>query len=63
MRSGGDDGPCPGVERAGVAASLAQTARYRAVYDEMSLVHRELVAEAARLAARIEERLSPRRSE
>jgi hypothetical protein len=63
MRSGGAGGPRPVLERAVAAASVAQTARYRAAYDELCLIHQELVAEAARLAARIEERLSPRRYE
>ena len=49
-----------GLERTVVAASLAQTARHRAAFDQLRLVHQELVAEAARLAARIEERLTPR---
>jgi hypothetical protein len=59
MRSD-EDRPHAGLDQAVVAASLAQSARYRAAYDELSLIHHELVAEAARLAARIEERLSPR---
>ncbi len=63
MQSCGDGEPRPALVRAAIAASFAQTARYRAAYDELSLVHQELVAEAARLATRIEERLSPRRSE
>ena len=52
----------PGLERAALAASLTQSERYRAAYDELRLIHRELVAETARLAASIEERLSPRRT-
>ena len=60
MTSRGENGPRLGLERTAVAASLAQTARYRASYEELRLMHRELVAEAARLAAQIEERLSPR---
>jgi hypothetical protein len=61
MKSGGEDGPCASTERVAVAASAAQRARYRAACDELSLINEELVAEVARLAARIDERLSPRR--
>ena len=63
MRSRDENGSRPKIELAVAAASIVQTARYRAAYEELTLVHQELVAEAARLAAKIDERLSPRPSE
>jgi hypothetical protein len=61
MKPDGEDGPCASTERVAAAASATQRARYRAAYAELSLINEELVAEVARLAARIDERLSPRR--
>jgi hypothetical protein len=61
MELSGADEPCTSIERAAVAASAAQTARYRDAYTELSLINEELAAEVARLAARIDERLSPSR--
>ncbi len=63
MQSDGQGEARPAIGAAATAPSFAQTARYRAAYDELRTIHQELVAETARLAARIEERLSPRLSE
>ena len=57
-----EDGPRSVFEQRVAAAATAQTLRYRAAYDELSLIHHGLVAEATLLAATIEERLTPRRT-
>lgn len=60
MTPGRDTRAYTALERAIVAASLAQTARHRIALEQLTSINHELVAEAARLAARIADRLSPR---
>lgn len=62
MTPSSEDGPRPGAEEAVVDASIARTLRYRAAYEELSLMNQQLTTEAARLAEMIEERLTPRRT-
>ena len=51
--------PAPALDAPSAAAGIARASRYCSAYDEQLLIHRELVAEAARLAELIEARLAP----
>ena len=49
----------PALDAPTAAAGIARASRYRFAYNEQLLIHRELVAEAGRLAELIEARLAP----
>jgi len=60
MPRSNDEKPRSCFEQRVAGASTAQALRYRAAYEELVLINRELTAEAARLAELVEARLTRR---